>query len=389
MTAVQPIFDERVLLDDSLRPMWTFLRYNRLLPNFFHQNPEKRQCYIARFVVTVIAALIILIYSLYLTLHSMKTSTTAEMIEISYNLIIMLTALFFQYQYLTNGDVFIQFYKDWRKIEIRSSENVSVVKKKRIAKFLSIFYLIFVIVYPIGIICWGAKQPTHPIFNIFNPLSGELINFNLRLWIIPCIMYYSNIYFCMGELLPTLFYYHAGCIIEDVEREFQNVFSCVSFDENSRLKSIWEKYEAVFRFVDRANRLFGPSILCHHLVGFLLKCLGVYSLMRDQSTERIDKFIFIFVIFLETLRTAWVNRLVSHLHLCRNQLQTSVAALLSQKWYELSEDERHLVAAFQVRLANGDLAASPFGFYNVKPSNLLSMLSLILTYVIVLLQFDV
>ena len=92
---------------------------------------------------------------------------------------------------------------------------------------------------------------------------------------------------------------------------------------------------------------------------------------------------------LETLRTAWVNRLVSHLHLCRNQLQTSVAALLSQKWYELSEDERHLVAAFQVRLANGDLAASPFGFYNVKPSNLLSMLSLILTYVIVLLQFDV
>ena len=54
----------------------------------------------------------------------------------------------------------------------------------------------------------------------------------------------------------------------------------------------------------------------------------------------------------------------------------------------LCEDDRSVLAAFQTRLDSLKLAASPFNLYNVKPSNILSMVSLVVTYVIVLIQFE-
>ena len=74
--------------------------------------------------------------------------------------------------------------------------------------------------------------------------------------------------------------------------------------------------------------------------------------------------------------------------LAQEELKSSLVALLSQKWQLLCVDERSVLVAFQARLDSLKLAASPFNLYNVKPSNILSMVSLVITYVIVLIQFD-
>lgn len=120
------------------------------------------------------------------------------------------------------------------------------------------------------------------------------------------------------------------------------------------------------------------------LSGFFLKCLGLDSLFHISPLGLVAGY-FTFK-SAEWIRTVTVNRLVSHLHLSCGQLQASAAALLSQKWHSLAEEDRSLLVAFQARLSYGTLAASPFEMYAVKPSNLVSMLSLILTYIVVLLQ---
>ena len=70
------------------------------------------------------------------------------------------------------------------------------------------------------------------------------------------------------------------------------------------------------------------------------------------------------------------------------ELKTSLATLPSQKWQLLCEDNRSVLVAFQARLDSLKLAASPLNLYNVKPSNILSMVSLVITYVIVFIQFE-
>ena len=101
-----------------------------------------------------------------------------------------------------------------------------------------------------------------------------------------------------------------------------------------------------------------------------------------------EKLVFSMTRLTEVMQYVLMNRLMSHLTLAQEDLKTSLAALLSQNWQLLCEDDRKLLVAFHTRFDNGKLAASPFNLYNVKPSNILSMLSLIVTYVIVIIQFD-
>ena len=100
-----------------------------------------------------------------------------------------------------------------------------------------------------------------------------------------------------------------------------------------------------------------------------------------------EKLVFSMTRLTEVMQYVLMNRLMSHPSLAQEELKTSLATLLSQKWALLCEDDRSLLVAFHTRLDSVKLAASPFNLYNVKPSNILSMVSLVVTYVIVLIQF--
>ena len=57
VTKVVPVADERLLLDDSLRPIWMFLRWNGIVLNFGDEGKEKRAVDYFRFVLTLLILL--------------------------------------------------------------------------------------------------------------------------------------------------------------------------------------------------------------------------------------------------------------------------------------------------------------------------------------------
>ena len=77
---------------------------------------------------------------------------------------------------------------------------------------------------------------------------------------------------------------------------------------------------------------------------------------------------------------------MSQLYFSCNQLQKSIADVLSEKWYLLHGNDRHLLVSFSARLDKGDMAVRPMNLFTIRPANLLGVTSVILNYVIVLIQ---
>ena len=71
-----------------------------------------------------------------------------------------------------------------------------------------------------------------------------------------------------------------------------------------------------------------------------------------------------------------------------DKLQKSIADHLSLKWYDLIENDRQLLVTFLTRLGKDDICVRPMKLYSINPSNLLSILTLIINYYIVLAQAD-
>ena len=250
-------------------------------------------------------------------------------------------------------------------------------------------------------------QPNLSFYFICDPASSKVMPVHSCAFISAITDYICRIYITLGEAVPTLFFYHVGCVVEEIQRELQETFFSIEMSSNDSViaidntvnfishvqlrnvntfQRVWEKFETVHGFVNRANQLFSASILCIDGSAFLLKCLAFYNVLQDIPIA--EKLVFSMTRLTEVLQYVLMNRLMSHLTLAQEDLKTSLAALLSQNWQLLCEDDRSLLVAFHTRLDSVKLAASPFNLYNVKPSNILSMLSLIVTYVIVIIQFD-
>ena len=389
--------DERVLLDDSLRPIWTFFRFTGLLPDFWHRQQKTRLRYFIHTVITFLAALflitflIIKIVSLYYLIHHSQR----DIFIIVPGTISSLFALYFLCHYLKFGDEFSQLFNDWRAVEVQTSDHFTVAKKKRTAK---IIYSYALIVFILSAILFYRNELS---------VNRELFPFYWSSLIMIVGKYYVVVYLSLGEVVPALFFYHVGCVVQDIQRQLQENFfpRVISFNNSAipidnafnsnfhvqlrnvnTFQRVWEKYETVLGFVDRANQLLGASILCIDFTSFILMCLPVYTVLQTVPMPR-KLFVFCANLF-SIWRIVCLNRLISHPTLAQEELKTSLAALLSRKWQLLCEDDRILLVAFQARLDSGKLAASPYNLYNVKPSNILSMLSLIVTYVIVIIQFD-
>lgn len=91
---------------------------------------------------------------------------------------------------------------------------------------------------------------------------------------------------------------------------------------------------------------------------------------------------------------ATIFRLVSTIVICSRlytagqHLQSKLSRFLAMKWFHLKPCERQFFTTFLLRVQDRETAASPLGLYLIRPSILLTLLSLLITYLIVLLQFS-
>ena len=80
------------------------------------------------------------------------------------------------------------------------------------------------------------------------------------------------------------------------------------------------------------------------------------------------------------------NSILSKLYSSTDSLYKSVADLLSEKWYLMQDQDRHLLVSFLARLDKGDMVVRPSNLYVVNPANLLGIFPIVINYIIVLAQ---
>jgi hypothetical protein len=154
------------------------------------------------------------------------------------------------------------------------------------------------------------------------------------------------------------------------------------------IRRVWTRYENVGKMVSRADYLFGSFLIYGQVVAVLITTLVVYSIlynlgdalkMRTVGPILSNIFILIGVVF----RLSSSVIISSQLHSSVTKFLSALNDLMSKHWNRITKEDRDLLRSF---IQSDPLVASPLGVYKVTPSVLVSVLSVVVSYVIVLLQ---
>ena len=413
--------DGRGLLEDSLRPASMFLRCNGLVFDFFSATTENRPLFIARCLFTGLTMSLLLMMNAFESfqfviaivndhdiLEVVITCTLSSFISV---------ALLAQYQYVIRRKEFQEFFNVWKKVEMQNSKYRKRIKPKRKRQVLQVLYfsnlLLTLVMVPILAVNHNFQQPNSLFFPSFYAVFRDTLGMHSIYVIMMMFSYFTLLYCFLGETVSSLFFYHAGCVIEDLAREVQHTsdfffsrkiavrrsdgvlidtaFHSIintQFRQAKPFRWIWQRYETVIRSVNRGNQLFGVFILCSQFINFLHIIMLIFTCFKLMKTSTDVAASTISACMVVTLRAILTNRLMSHLYLSRGKLQSAIGGLLSDKWYFLPNEDRELLVSFHVRLAREDLAACPMNLFKINPTNLLTMLSLIVAYMVMIFQAD-
>ena len=392
--------ENRVLLDENLDPMWKWLHCSGFVSVYcFEQRLPIR---IGRYICNILITLLCVIFALFELRHFVNQVLLSH--EKNFGLFFSL--LWFspfpvyyvtQHQFLSHQNQIAEFLLDWKKVENRSLSVRNAVKTTTLYPI----YALQILMVMITTFCWSYLMPIEPyLLTSIGFLRETMGIFSLSL-ITAVVYYFLILIHISSQLVPSLFFYHAGRVIESLERELQHRYSLHLIPhfilEGSTAQMyisrpasrVWEEYEVVFDMVSRANRLFGIVIILSDFTLFVYICLLLYGIIKFSQTALFMSGILTLTVFPYTFQLVFSNWLTSHLYLSSSQLQSTVSRLLSKKWKFLAEDDRNVLNSFQNRLGRFDMAAQPLNLYTVTPANLLSMLTLGVSYVIILLQSPV
>ncbi len=149
--------------------------------------------------------------------------------------------------------------------------------------------------------------------------------------------------------------------------------------------------------IARADALFGPIVIaCQGLLLCNSCCIVHYFLteIRHRSKRYMKTRIlpyYLPLLITNILRYLFMFFFMGKLRDSSNRLVLTVTLFSDEFEYGSAErpvdpEEKRVVGIFLDRLTQTKLAACPSGFYKIKPTTALTMLNLIVTYSIILMQ---
>ena len=246
-------------------------------------------------------------------------------------------------------------------------------------------------------ICNVVKRtPDAPFLLSHYPTLRDALTMPVVITIHLAGIFISWVGFSLLDVVPGIVFYCAGKQIESIRQQLTDDFdskllnprntAITSTDFGTRLRQTWFKYEALFDLVAEANRTFGILMFLDHGIKFFLTCSLTFMALSYTEDVGIDK------MTVTGTAGAFAFRFVAgllpaaHLHSSSSNLLTTASSLLSKHFYKMTQEEREVVVLFIERLRDHQLTASPLGLYCVTNSILLTVLSLTVSYVIVLVQ---
>lgn len=146
-------------------------------------------------------------------------------------------------------------------------------------------------------------------------------------------------------------------------------------------------YEAVRELISRANDLFGAILVINHGAMFFVASSMMFAILRWFNRL---SWLVLLVHGLNGVQT--LLRLVANIIVCSRlsavgiKIESQLSRIVSNNWFQLDCNERQFFTLFLIRVQDKGTTASPLGLYCITNSKILTLASLLVTYMIVLLQ---
>lgn len=384
-TQVESMTRERLSLDRSFHLTWQWLKYSGLHQDLLPISAKQsRTSDIVRWLFTLLVLLLLLTLGLtQLSQLVIEIWSVEKMVDAVPNFMFTdpyILLMFCQYELWSHRRHIKQLFNDWKEIEQQTNcFNTSEAKREVRATFTRAF--IVSILHGISNSVWNLMEPEKSYFFTCHLAVRETFGVPLISAVTGFASSYYIFFFSTFFIIPTLFFCHVACAVENMVKEWNS-----SQKNEQHLRVIWQRYESILYLVDRANNLFGISIVVHDAYFAFTTCLMIFFAL-EQFQKSIVAFLVttIFIIY-TILHTVIFNRSLSRLYFSSTKLSKLIADHLSRNWYTFHEEDRQLLVCFLTRLNTSDISVHPMKLYFVNPTNLLGLSALVINYFIVLAQ---
>ncbi len=396
-------------LESSLAPIWKLTYYSGLMFDWCREFP-KQSClsktlhYIVIFVSLGIELYLMTSYAYQLGVAFIRPQRQTN--DLVFKVIVFFDkpiTLFTWIYFLLNRYRLLTFFKDWSDLERKQVKGVDLAGIRRTSFSLYAYYFSLAAV-GISIYFFNSKSMTNSVgifpddlIASYHPFLADSIAYStwLRLQTgVGVLLLY--VFFTVTGTVPVLVYYHASKMVEAIKLEIREFGDCShkidnECQKNHLIRNIWLRFESLRLMINRANDFFGCLILLTHCYLFLALCGLLYALsyaMRNQAIKGILLPPVVYYLVLYSSRLVIGILIMSKVDGNAEDLTAAVSHLAAERSGSEEKEERSLIKAFLNSLQHSDIAASTCGFYRITPSFLLTLIGLIVSYAIVLLQSD-
>ena len=94
---------------------------------------------------------------------------------------------------------------------------------------------------------WSFLQPERICFLSYYSIFRDKLGLPLLVFLSTIFTYFGHLFTFLGEIVPTVFFYHAGCVVEVLEKELKHVSDVVGFETYTGGAAIISNWNAHFK----------------------------------------------------------------------------------------------------------------------------------------------
>lgn len=400
-------------LKETLHPWWVLTRYCSLLPDWCHPHHDR-----PRPVLNAIRCIAIVVFSCFvfamMTFHFVRMALAIVVMTTIHSVIPYLLwfsalpiALTAQLYYISRRHYFLRFFKDWGNAEKQimmaycHRDLRTTIRKTRILVYTSKIAMLIGLLVGMGFVIFRFPDAPYLLshFKVLRDLAPVPVFASIHLITITFAVTFAS--FC--DAVSALVFFHIALEARVLFKEFDKIFLLLNpliTDSNqterlefksgllfsTELRRLVGYYENLRSFVKRANSLFGILWFLNHGMRLTIICIMLYSVLYMFQTNPEDAGIYFANLVTNLYELVLCTVLMAQIFRASDRLRSRLAVLLTKNWDLITKGDREILTVFIDRLQTDPLAASPLGLYKVTPSFLMTIVSLTVSYVIILLQ---